>query len=189
MDNEKKFYAAVLKSGQFVEMNLLEEIQNIPETAVLCFFRARRFSGETSTGHRYLSHLVCVIDCNDVCYPYRKGHYEIACIGPDDPYGGRDITIRDVDGERYFKWHSNSNYSSFFQDEVIPLLDRLDACSTEKEVEKVLDRRIPYFELQEKYNELSRRYDDLTALFVQLEVISKEVGNQYKELTGETPEK
>lgn len=120
-----------------------DEFNRYESDTVECYLYAkykRTFTGPSNTTDWFQFNF---IDKDGVYTTFRIGHYAIVAVGDDHGYTnffGRDITIRDTSTGRCFHFKSKKWWNVFIQDEIIPLLNELNKCKSDDELDKVLTR-------------------------------------------------
>lgn len=152
---EKDFIHAILKSGNLVTKKTIEEINLIPNIAYLIVQKNKIFC-------QYFF-------VNDDFEPihFRMKNFKVVYIDKENSYNtnnsftGRKIEILDIRRNKYYTFTSKVKDISFFKDELIPLLEKLnelgswEAYQMYLEFEKI---KIELQYLQENYDELRDKY-------------------------------
>lgn len=132
----------------------VDEFKLLPPHTIECFLYARydnTFTGPSNITDWFQFYFV---DKGGQPTTYRIGKYEVIYLGTDNGctnFFGRDVTIRDCTTEKYYEYRSKCWYNCFIQDELKPLLEKLNRCQTEEEIIQCLKTHIPYNMLERKF--------------------------------------
>ena len=163
--NDKDLYIAILKSGQVVKCKGVTELSAMADQMVECFLYARydhTFNGPSNTTDWYQ---FSFIDRNGQPTAYKVGDFKIAYIGKDSGFTnffGREVTVHNCRTDKYYKLTSKLMwYNDFIHNELKPLLEKLNLCVDDSQIQSLINSHLTYFELENRFKSLQSSYDSL----------------------------